>query len=66
MEPAGMEASREMQFESGMSEREELIDMVQWAYGKLNAFSFSKQEDALMLDSMRLYLEFNAPEYKGE
>lgn len=51
-----MESRWEMQFVSGENERAELIEMVRWAYSKLHAFSFSKQEDALMLDAMKLYL----------
>ena len=47
----------ENQFISGESERDELIDMVRWAYSKLHSYSFSKQEDALMLDQMKLYFE---------
>ena len=34
-----------------------LEEIVQWAYGKLHAQNYSKQEDALMLDRMKLRLE---------
>lgn len=32
-------------------------ELVRWAYGKLHNKSFNKQEDALMLDRMKLLLE---------
>ena len=35
----------------------DLHDMVRWAYGKLHSVNYSKQEDALMLDQMKLMLE---------
>ncbi len=38
----------------------ELHDMVRWAYSKLHHASYSKQEDALMLDRMKLLLEYGA------
>lgn len=37
-------------------EREELARFLGWAYGKLSRFSYSKQEDALMLDEINLIL----------
>lgn len=33
------------------------LSMVRWAYGKLHRQTYSKQEDALMLDRMKLLLE---------
>jgi hypothetical protein len=38
----------------------DLRDMVRWAYSKLHHASYSKQEDALMLDRMKLLLEHGA------
>jgi hypothetical protein len=38
----------------------DLHDMVRWAYSKLHHASYSKQEDALMLDRMKLLLEHGA------
>lgn len=38
----------------------DLQDMVRWAYSKLHHASYSKQEDALMLDRMKLLLEHGA------
>lgn len=35
----------------------DLHDMVRWAYSKLHHMSYSKPEDALMLDRMKLLLE---------
>ena len=35
----------------------DLHDMVRWAYSKLHHASYSKQEDAMMLDRMKLMLE---------
>ena len=35
----------------------DLQDMVRWAYSKLHHMSYSKPEDALMLDRMKLLLE---------
>lgn len=37
-----------------------LHDMVRWAYSKLHHATYSKQEDALMLDRMKLWLEHGA------
>jgi hypothetical protein len=34
-----------------------LQELVRWAYTKLHHVSFSKQEDALKLDEMKLLLE---------
>jgi hypothetical protein len=39
------------------AEVEDLRDMVRWAYGKLHHVNYSNQEDALMLDRMKLLLE---------
>ena len=36
---------------------DELIEMVRWAYSKLHPFTFTKMEDALMLDRLKLYCE---------
>ena len=41
-----------------LSDVEELKQMVVWAYSKLRHASYSKQDDALMLDRMKLLLEF--------
>ena len=38
----------------------DLNDMVRWAYSKLHHASYSKMEDALMLDRMKLLLEHGA------
>ena len=38
----------------------DLHDMVRWAYSKLHHATYSKQEDALMLDRMKLRLEHGA------
>lgn len=35
----------------------DLQDMVRWAYSKLHHMSYSKPDDALMLDRMKLLLE---------
>lgn len=35
-------------------EKDDLIDMIRWAYMKLQPYSFPKQYDALMLDRMKL------------
>ena len=42
--------------EGRKDEREEMIRLLGWAYGKLSRFSYSKQEDALMLDEINLIL----------
>ena len=34
-----------------------LQDMVRWAYSKLHHMSYSKPDDALMMDRMKLLLE---------
>lgn len=39
---------------------DELLDMVRWAYSKLHHVNYTKQEDALMLDRMKLLLEHGA------
>ena len=41
----------------GFQEWAENIDLVRWAYSKLHHINFTKQEDALMLDRMKLLLE---------
>ncbi len=43
---------RKDQYEEDM----ELLELLSWAYGKLNVFSYTKQEDALMLDRIKLLL----------
>ena len=43
----------------------DLHDMVRWAYSKLHHVSYSKQEDALMLDRMKLLLDLG-PNDGGE
>lgn len=37
-----------------------LTELVRWAYSKLHDRNFSRQEDALKLDEMKLLLEFGA------
>lgn len=39
------------------AEIERLQELVRWAYSKLHHVSYSKPEDALMLDRMKLLLE---------
>lgn len=39
------------------AEVERLTDLVRWAYSKLHMMHFSRQEDALRLDEMKLLLE---------
>lgn len=34
-----------------------LTELVRWAYSKLHSVSFSRQDDALKLDEMKLFLE---------
>ena len=50
------EAQKEAYAEGRKDEREELTRLLGWAYGKLSRFSYSKQEDALMLDEINLIL----------
>lgn len=38
-------------------QQEEDLELLRWAYGKLHHISFTKMEDALMLDRMKLLLE---------
>lgn len=38
----------------------EAEDLVRWAYSKLNYMSYSNQDDALMLDRMKLMLSHSA------
>lgn len=38
----------------------DLLEMVRWAYSKLCRVEYSKQEDALMLDRMKLLLTHGA------
>ncbi len=40
-----------------VAERDELRNMAMWAYSKLRNMSYSKQEDALMLDRFQLMAE---------
>lgn len=35
------------------------LEMIRWAYSKLHHVEFSNQDDALMLDRMKLLLEHN-------
>lgn len=35
-----------------------LTELVQWAYSKLHDRNFTREEDALKLDEMKLLLEF--------
>jgi hypothetical protein len=43
-----------------LSEVAEMKQMLAWAYNKLDCASSSNQDDAQMLDRMRLLLEFGA------
>ena len=59
-----MAAQMDRQIEGAISENErlayeneELRLMVTWAYNKLHTFSFAKQDDALMMDRIKLALE---------
>lgn len=38
----------------------DMHDAIRWAYSKLRHASYSKQDDALMLDRMKLLLEYGA------
>ena len=38
------------------AERDAALDLVRWAYGKLNILVFSRMDDALKLDEMKLLL----------
>lgn len=40
-----------------VTERDALLHMATWAYSKLHHFSYTKQEDALMLDRLKLMVE---------
>jgi hypothetical protein len=42
------------------TDESDLQDMLRWAYSKLHHAGYSKQEDALMLDRMKLLLEHGA------
>lgn len=42
-----------------------LTDLVRWAYSKLHHVSFTKLDDALKLDEMKLLLEHNASGVQG-
>lgn len=43
-----------------------LTDLVRWAYGKLHHVNFTRQDDALKLDEMKLLLEHgDAPGVSG-
>ena len=50
------EAQTDAYAEGRREEREELTRLLGWAHTKLQPFSFSKQEDALMLDEINLIL----------
>lgn len=39
------------------NENEYQEDLLRWAYGKLQHFTFRTMDDALMLDRMKLWLE---------
>lgn len=45
--------------EAALDDETDLHDMVRWAYRKLHNTSYSKQEDALMLDRMKLLLDLS-------
>jgi len=60
-----MAAQMDSQIEGAQSENERLLseadalrEMVGWAYGKLHMQNYSKLDDALMLDRMKLVLEY--------
>ena len=55
MQDAMNEAGREAAID-----RQQSRELLCWAYSKLHLVSYSKQEDALMLDSMKLLLEHGA------
>lgn len=38
----------------------DMHDAIRWAYGKLHHAHYSRQDDALMLDRMKLLLEYGA------
>jgi hypothetical protein len=42
-----------------------LTDLVRWAYSKLHHVNFTRQDDALKLDEMKLLLEHGAPGVPG-
>lgn len=48
------EAQRDAYAEGRKDEREECMRLLNWAYIKLTRFCFSKQDDALMLDEIKL------------
>lgn len=54
-----LDAATEAALDDEASESD-LHDMVRWAYSKLRHASYGKQEDALMLDRMKLLLEHGA------
>jgi hypothetical protein len=54
-----LDAATEAALDDGAGDSD-LHDMVRWAYSKLHHASYSKQEDALMLDRMKLLLEHGA------
>lgn len=43
--------------EGRKDEREDNLKLLAWAYRKLMPYSFSKQEDALVMDEIKLMLE---------
>jgi hypothetical protein len=43
--------------EGRKDEHADCIPLIAWAYGKLHHINFTKQEDALMLDRIKLLLE---------
>jgi hypothetical protein len=45
------------QREAAQAELERVREMLIWANRKLQPFSFSRQEDALKMDEIKLYLE---------
>ena len=42
---------------SAEEELDHMLDMIRWAYSKLHRSNFPTQDDALMLDRMKLLLE---------
>jgi hypothetical protein len=56
--PTGVDALLSAAYEDGRAdEHDDCKALIAWAYGKLYHINFTKQEDALMLDRMKLLLE---------
>lgn len=51
-----LDAATALAVEVGASDAD-LINMIRWAYSKLHQHAYSKMDDALMLDRMKLLLE---------